>query len=76
MEGYIIRTIPEQKIKVCSGCEHYSRVLAVSGRNPVYKCDCVHPDVPLNISHEFLHGNILDDNTPLWCPAGARKVNQ
>ncbi len=82
MEGYIIRIIPEVRVKVCSGCEHYSRVLAVSGYNPIYKTDCLHPNAhrekfdPRSPLNGFPHGNLLDDYTPMWCPVGERKINE
>jgi hypothetical protein len=69
MEGYIIRIIPEQRHKVCSGCEHYSHVLIKSGKRPLYKNNCDHPKAP---DLGFLNGNLTEDYTPNWCPVGER----
>jgi hypothetical protein len=69
-EGYRIRIIPEQKIKSCSGCFHYSHVLLRSGRHPLYKNDCRHPKATIIFSS---YGSIVDDNTPGWCPVGESK---
>lgn len=69
MEGYIIQTVPEQKFRVCSGCEHYSHNLVRSGNTPIYnRSNCNHPKAPESSSY------IMDGYTPGWCPVGERKI--
>jgi hypothetical protein len=84
-EGYTTKIIPEQKVKVCSGCDHYFHLLIKSGRHPLYKNNCNHPYAPsldtldqelldLGIGFSYNYGNLVNDFTPNWCPVGPKKT--
>lgn len=70
-EDYVI---PRQEIKICQGCKYYSHRMVKSGRNPIYREDCTHPDV-VRASLFSDNGNLCGYEgrfnmieTPDWCP--------
>ncbi len=77
-EDYVI---PHQEIKICQGCKYYDHHLVKSGRNPIYRNDCTHPDVE-RFSVFYSCGNLDNERgssgmieTPDWCPFLKSKVN-
>lgn len=52
----------------CYPCEHLNESMFKSGRDPIWKCECKHPEVqPLFKSDE---GRSIEtgQKQPFWCP--------
>lgn len=75
-------TIPQQSFTTCSGCKYFSRKLVRSGRDPVYRCDCTHPDNGQDKAFKLsFTGNLIENDigvvvTPEWCPFLKPKENE
>jgi hypothetical protein len=66
--------------KSCSGCDHYVRTMMKSGRQPVYRNACKHPDSIKQTLGKFAKTETFEEGisfgennrTPDWCPVGQR----
>lgn len=74
--------IPEQNVVTCSGCKYHDHKLVRSGRDPVYRDDCVHPENGQDKAFKLSFTGNLKKNmtgfiiTPDWCPFKKQGVKQ
>ena len=74
--------IPSQKYTSCSGCKFHDQQLVRSGRDPIYKHDCTHPDSGHKKGFKLSFIGNLEENevgivvTPDWCPILKPKQNE
>lgn len=74
--------IPQQSFTSCSGCKFLDHRLVKSGRDPIYRNDCVHPENGQSKAFKLSFTGNLHENsigiivTPDWCPFLKSKTNE
>ena len=59
----------ERQYHSCLGCPHHQMEMKKSGKNPVYKHECTHSDIPEFRKKKRKSGNLgTRGHTPNWCP--------
>lgn len=73
-EGPTRTTIPSQTFNSCHGCKYHDSRMVRSGRDPIYRHDCTHPDNGQDKAFKLSFTGNLSENkfgyveTPSWCP--------
>ena len=69
--------IPEERYYTCWGCKYREHNMVRSGKNPIYKNECTHPDALETYDWERGNLDVSDgsymipnstNRTPPWCP--------
>lgn len=67
-EGPELVTIPATTYYSCRYCKFYEHGMIKSGMHPLFRDNCSHEKAPVSAGMVFGVGNLMEDNTPDWCP--------